>query len=192
MTFLEFDYLSNLEEEVIYDLVLTSFEAMTMSQEDWLKQPIFAMLKLSEKEMFKARYLEQWYAVKWLIECATNEAVRQLPFEVKQYGSNGVVFENYEEAGIDKDCVIIDSISMEYNMKNVYVTKEQLANHMKELKEDELLKQDRRPTRIKLENQPFTWLSKWIDILTEMKKLCLSEENNVFIDASLLKQIITE
>jgi len=191
--------LGNLTNSAIWNLkmmpcktVLTSFEVMRMSNDEWQKEPIYKLLQLTEREWFKARYLQQWFSLKWLIKTATHYAVRQLPFEVKQYGSNGVVFENFEDAGIDKDCIILDSISMEDTMKNVYVTKEQLANHMKELEGDDMLKQDRRPTRMKLENQPFAWLPRWVDILTEMKKLCLSENSKVYLDVTLLKQVVTE
>eukprot|EP01084_Bolivina_argentea_P183635 316844_1 len=187
---LEFASLSTLETDVIYDLVQISFETMTINQNIWIANPLLKILNLTQYEINKSRYLQQWFAIKWFIKCAANEAVRQLPFEVKQYSCNGVVFENYEECGINKECIIIDCINMEWNLRNVVVTKQQLINHMKELNEDESIKQDRRPTRMKLENQSFTWLPKWMNILNEMKKLSINK--NIKIHISLLKQIITE
>ncbi len=114
----------------------------------WYTKP----LNLTKYEINKSRYLQQFFAIKLFIKCAANEAVRQLPFEVKQYSCNGVVFENCETCGVDNQCIIIDCINMEWNLRNVIVTKDQLKNYMKELNNDEIIKQDRRSTRMKYGN----------------------------------------
>merc|ERR1719361_844604 len=62
---------------------------------------------------------------------------------------------------------------------------------MKELKGDELVTSDRRPARMKLENQPFTWLPKWMEMLRKIKTLCVEDEQ-VLIDVAMLKQLVTE